>query len=146
MREARDVGYVTNGRLVLSHRETFVQDLKALEGERVTFHVYCGMSRKARGYYRAEVLPKIAKKIPLDKDMTHDILKLKFNPITVSAVNQKTGEDESYVVGGSFEDAGRAAFSKILDAIIWWGRDWLGAAIEEPTTVQLQEMFANKGE
>lgn len=137
MKDARGTGLVKpDGVVAFDDRPKFLAQLKELENETVTVHVFVGVTRKARGYYRAEVLPKIAEQIGHDVDFTHELLKRKFNPIEVSCINRKTGEDESYTIGGSFEDCGRAVFAEKLDRVVWWGRDFLGANIEEPTPAQ----------
>lgn len=128
----------------MENRQRFLRDMKELVNEHVTFHVFAGISKKARGYYRAEILPKIAERIGQDPDSVHILLKFKFNPIEMAVINPDTGEEETYVIGGSFEDLGGAAFAKKLDEIKEWGRSFLGADIREPTLAETAAILAKE--
>lgn len=129
MSEVRETAVVLpGGVLQFEDKPRFLRDLKRLEGQTVTVHVFVGMSPKSQGYYRGVVLPAIAEQLGDTDDEMNLILELKFNSIQM----------DGWVAGGSFEDLPAEKWSKVLDRIIFWGRS-MGADIRPPDAEERKE-------
>jgi hypothetical protein len=138
MREIETYGTIKEGKLSISYREQFINNLKLLNDCRVLVtirKIYRKRSNQLNRYYWGCVIPivqaglKDTGNIMQDKEDVHELLKFKCIPLK-EIVNNKTGQIEKTL--GTTTTMTNVEFMEYLEDIKHWAFDFLNITIPDP--------------
>jgi len=121
-----------NGAMTVSHKAQLAAQIAEMPNgpglmtiERMT------RTNAQNRYYWGVVVNAIAEETKNDPDAIHEVLKAKFNPITVTFANDKGEIVDEIEGGGSTASMTLDVFAEYVDHVKNWARDFLGITIPE---------------